>query len=142
MLGHGNIETKRIFSKHLFWAHLWGLEAKSDFSTYLWIENSNSKFFFVLYTSSTDKFIEKKKLGYICILYRKNRFFIFSYLNFRVYLWALIHKRGYIRSRFFIFFWILHSWINNPTLALFWEIFYFKVETPQKRLWNPYFKTL
>jgi len=47
-------------------------------------------------------------------------FFIFAYTNFRVYLWALIHKRGYVRSGSCNFFWIPHSRINNPTLALFW----------------------
>ena len=53
-------------------------------------------------------------------------FLIFSYFNLRVYLWALIHKRGYIQSSNCNFFWILHSWINNPTLALFWFRPYFE----------------
>ena len=53
-------------------------------------------------------------------------FFIFAYTNFRVYLWALIHKRGYVRSGSCNFFWILHSQINNLTLAFFWFRSYFE----------------
>ncbi len=53
-------------------------------------------------------------------------FFIFSYFKLRVYFWALIHKLGYIRSGSCHFFRILHSRINNPTLALFWFRPYFE----------------
>ena len=53
-------------------------------------------------------------------------FFIFAYTNFRVYLWTLIHKRGYVRPGSCNFFRILHSRINNPTLALFWFKPYFE----------------
>ena len=35
------------------------------------------KIFFVLQTLSNNKFIEQKKLGYLCFIYRKNRFFKF-----------------------------------------------------------------
>ena len=67
-----------------------------------------------------------KSWDILALSIEKIDFFIFSYTNFRVYLWALIHKRGYVRSRNCNFFWILHSWINNPTLALFWFRPYFE----------------
>jgi len=61
----------------------------------------------------------RKSWDILALSIEKIDFFIFSYFKLRVYFWALIHKRGYIRSRNCNFFWILHSWINNPTLALF-----------------------
>ena len=47
-------------------------------------------------------------------------FLIFSYLNLRAHLWAQITPEGKLRPRSCNFFWILHSWINNSWLALFW----------------------
>ncbi len=62
----------------------------------------------------------RKSWDILALSIEKIDFLIFSYFKLRVYLWALIHKRCYVRSRNCNFFWILHSWINNPTLALFW----------------------
>ena len=53
-------------------------------------------------------------------------FLTFSYFNLRAHLWALITPEGQLRSRSCNFFWILHSQINNPTLALFWFRPYFE----------------
>ena len=50
----------------------------------------------------------------------KNDFLIFSYLNLRAHLWAQITQEGRLQQRSCNFFWILHSWINNSWLVLFW----------------------
>ena len=67
----------------------------------------------------------RKSWDIFALSIEKIDFLIFSYFNLRVYLWALIHKQGYIRSRNCNFFLILHSQINNSTLALFWFRPYF-----------------
>jgi hypothetical protein len=66
---------------------------------------------------------------------------IFLYFNFRAHLPAQITPEGYIRSAVIFFeFSIVESTIHG------WHFFdlgdfTYKVESPQKRLWNPYFKT-
>ena len=53
-------------------------------------------------------------------------FLTFSYFNLRAHLSALITPEGQLRSKSCNFFWILHSQINNPTLAFFWFWSYFE----------------
>jgi hypothetical protein len=86
------------------------------------------KLFFALLILSTDKFIEWKKLGYVCIIYRKNRFLnFFIYKFIRVHLSARITLRGYIRSESCKFFCILHSRIKNTCFVLFSFRPYFEI---------------
>ena len=68
----------------------------------------------------------RKSWDIFALSIEKIDFLIFSYLNLRAHLWAQITPEGKLRPRSCNFFWILHSWINNPTLALFWFRPYFE----------------
>ncbi len=112
-----------VFLSHIYWV-LEASKVKSDFSVYFSIEKSYSKKVFCIINLVEWQVYRVEKVGIYWLYLSKKS--IFSYFKLRVYFWALIHKRGYIRSRNCIFFWILHSWINNPTLALFWFRPYFE----------------
>ena len=66
----------------------------------------------------------RKSWDILALSIEKIDFFIFSYFNLRVYLWALIHKRGYIRSWNSIFF------LNSPYSLALTSIFIIKVHFP------------
>ena len=104
-----------------------GLQVKSVFSLYFFDREEQSKKYFLHYKPCLMTSLSSRKSWDIFTLsIEKIDFLIFSYFNLRAHLSALIHKQGYIRSRNCNFFWILHSWINNPTLALFWFRPYFE----------------
>ena len=129
MLGQGNIETKRIFPKHLFWAHLGGLEAKSDFSTYLSIENSNSNFFLCYIPHKLTSLSRRKSWVIYAFSIEKKRFFHFSKLKFWDISFSSINSTGLYPIGKLLFFWILRIWINHPQLQLlqfrpfFWSFY-------------------
>ena len=72
------------------------------------------------------KRINSEPLLYLHSLEKKS---IFSFLHIPIlgYTFELSFTNGVMSDReAVIFFWILHSWINNPTLALFWFRPYFE----------------
>ncbi len=109
------------------WRPFIGLKSqKCFFDLFFGREEQSEKYFLHYKPCPMTSLSSRKSWDIFALSIKKIDFFVFSYFNLRVYLWALIHKRGYIRSRNCNLFWILHSWINNLTLALFWFRPYFE----------------